>query len=85
MKQKSIQISTELFLNVYKLIYDVQEHDFLDLELVQKIDTQIKEKMEAMIRRTLYTDSKTAPTEEEREQARKKYLEEIGMNPDFIW
>jgi len=85
MKQKSIQISTELFCNVYELIYNVQEHDFLDLELVQKIDAQIKQKMEAMIRRTLYTDSKTAPTHEEREQARKKYLEEIGMNPDFIW
>lgn len=32
-----------------------------------------------------YTKSKTASTEEEREEARQDYLDAVGMHPDFRW
>ena len=33
----------------------------------------------------IYTKSKTAATEEEREKSRKEYLDLVGMHPDFRW
>ena len=33
----------------------------------------------------LYTKYKTSPNEKEREQARKKYLDKVGMHEDFRW
>ena len=38
-----------------------------------------------MIKRDLYTKYKTAPTEEERENSRKKYIEIAKINKKFIW
>ena len=39
----------------------------------------------AMVERELYTRSKTAPTEEEREKARQEYLDRRGIPEDFRW
>ena len=44
-----------------------------------------KQKYEAMLRRELYTKSKTAGTEVEREEARKAYLDKVGMHQNFRW
>ena len=38
-----------------------------------------------LVRRDLYTKYKTATTEREREEARKAYLDKIGMNRNFRW
>ena len=54
-------------------------------ELKKAITKGIDEKAEAMYRRWLYTQSKTAGTEAEREEARQKYLDEVGILPDFRW
>ena len=54
-------------------------------ELKKAITKGIDEKAEAMYRRWLYTQSKTADTEAEREKARQKYLDEVGILPDFRW
>ena len=54
-------------------------------EEIPEIKKGLEEKMEAMVRRELYTRYKTALTEEEREKARKEYLERIGMHNDFRW
>ncbi|MFR2604348.1 MAG: hypothetical protein ACLTAX_03315 [Waltera sp.] len=43
----------------------------------------MEEKLEAMVRRDLYTKYKTAPTEEEREKARQEYLKKVGMHRSF--
>lgn len=41
--------------------------------------------MNTMVERELYTKSKTAPTEEEREKARQAYLDRRGILADFRW
>ena len=54
-------------------------------EVLPEIKKGLEEKMEAMLKRELYTKYKTAPTEEEREKARREYLERVGMHRDFRW
>ena len=45
----------------------------------------MQEKLEAMVKRELYTRYKTAGTPEEREKARQEYLEKVGMPENFRW
>ena len=71
---KNIQISEELFFALLK--YHLVETE---------IKKGLEDKLEAMVRRDLYTKYKTAPTEEEREKARQEYLEKVGMHRDFRW
>ena len=76
---KNIQISEQLFFALLK--YHLLETD----EVLPAIKKGLEEKLEAMVRRELYTKYKTAPTEEEREKARQEYLEKVGMHWDFRW
>ena len=76
---KNIQISEELFLALLKY-HLVEIYDALP-----EIKKGLEDKLEAMVRRDLYTKYKTAPTEEEREKARQEYLEKVGMHRDFRW
>lgn len=50
-----------------------------------KIKSGLEEKYEAIMKRELYTKSKTAKTQAEREEARKAYLDKVGMHRDFRW
>ena len=50
-----------------------------------EIKKGLEQKYEAIIRRELYTKSKTAETEAEREEARKAYLDKVGVHPNFRW
>ena len=45
----------------------------------------LESKVDSLTHRELYSKSKTAPTEEEREAYRNKYLDAIGMQQDFRW
>ena len=54
-------------------------------DVLPEIKKGLEEKMEAMVRRDLYSKYKTAPTEEEREKARQEYLEKVGMHRSFRW
>ena len=65
---KNVQISEELFFALLK--YHLLEMD----DVLPEIKKGLEEKLEAMVRRDLYTKYKTAPTEEEREKARQEYL-----------
>ena len=69
---RSVNISVVLFFYLYDyFVYgDVSKHE--------EITFRLKEKMEKMQLRRLYTNSKEAPTEEEREAAKVEYLEMIG-------
>ena len=42
-------------------------------------------KLEAMVRHEWYAKYKTAPTPEEREAARQRYLDERGVPQSFRW
>ena len=76
---KNVQISEELFFALLK--YHLVEID----DVLPQIKKGLEEKLEAMVRRDLYTKYKTAPTEEEREKARQEYLEKVGMHRSFRW
>ena len=74
---RSVNISVVLFFYLYDyFVYgDVSRHD--------EITTRLREKMDKMQRHRLYSDSRTAATEEEREAARKEYLDLAGMPDDY--
>ena len=74
---KSVNISVVLFFYLYDyFVYgDKSKHD--------EITARLKEKMNRMQLRKLYSDSKTAETESEREAARKEYLDRVGVHEDF--
>ena len=76
---RNVQISEKLFFALLK--YHLVEMD----DVLPEIKKGLEEKLEAMIRRDLYTKYKTASTEEEREKARQEYLEKVGMHRDFRW
>jgi hypothetical protein len=76
---KMVQIPESLFIALMK--YHMLEME----ECLPEIKTGLEEKLEAMVKRELYTKSKTAETEAEREEARKKYRDKVGMHRDFRW
>lgn len=76
---KNIQISEKLFFALLK--YHLVEID----DALPEIKKGLEDKLEAMVRRDLYTKYRTAPTEEEREKARQEYLDKVGMHRDFRW
>jgi hypothetical protein len=45
----------------------------------------LEQKLDAMLRHELYAQYKTAPTEEQREQARQEYLDRRGVPESFRW
>ena len=76
---KNVQISEELFFALLK--YHLLEMD----DVLPEIKKGLEEKLEAMVRRDLYTKYKTAPTEEEREKSRQEYLDRKGIPESFRW
>lgn len=76
---KSVQISFELFraLVMYHL---VENSDYAEV-----IEKGLQDKMDAVIRRELYSKSKIAENEEEREKARIEYLDMRGVPESFRW
>lgn len=76
---KMVQIPESLFMALMK--YHMLEME----ECLPEIKSGLEGKLEAMVKRELYTKSKTAETEAEREEARKKYFDKVGMHRDFRW
>ena len=76
---KNVQIPYDLFVALveYHLGYDDEYEDEIRHGLEQKLD--------ALARHELYAKYKTAPSAEEREQARQEYLDRCGVFPDFRW
>ena len=79
MNMKSVQISYDLFVAL------VEYHLAYDDDYAEEIHQGLEQKLDAMVRHELYAKYKTAPTAEEREQARQAYLDKRGVFPDFRW
>ena len=78
---KNVQISETLFVDLCKeFLFDIP-----DPERKLRIRKELQEKLDALMRRQLYTESKTAPTPAEREQARQQYLDAVGVPESFRW
>lgn len=76
---KNVQISKELFVKLIKY------HHFEMYEFEDEIKNDLEKKLNSIVMREHYTTYKTAPTEQEREEARKKYLNERGVPESFRW
>lgn len=76
---KNVQISEELFVAIMR--YFILEQ----VEMAPRIKQGLEKKLDAMVMRELYTKYKTSPTEEEKERARKEYLDRRGVPESFRW
>ena len=76
---KNVQISEELFIVIMR--YFMLEQ----VELLPQIKQGLEKKLDAMVMRELYTKYETALTEEEKEKARKEYLDRRGVPESFRW
>lgn len=76
---KNVQISQELFTQLLRF------HLIGDESCGKNIKQSLEQKLDRMVLRDLYGKSKTAPTEGEREQARKEYLDRRGVPDSFRW
>lgn len=76
---KMVQIPDSLFVALVKF------HVLGIEDCLPEIKKGLEQKLDAMMRRELYTKSKTAKTEAEREEARQAYLDKVGMYRDFRW
>lgn len=76
---KNVQIPHDLFVALVK--YHLMEND----DCIDKIRQGLEKKLDSLVLHDLYEKSKTAPTEEEREKARQKYLDRRGVRDSFRW
>lgn len=76
---KSVQIPYELFVDL--VLYHLNDdEDFQD-----DIRQGLSQKLDAMLNRQFYSQYKTAPTEEQRGQARQEYLDRRGVPQSYRW
>lgn len=78
-EMKNVQISQELFLALVKYFL-LEQEGFLP-----EIQNGLEQKLDALVMRELYTKYKVALTEEEKEKARKEYLDRRGVPESFRW
>lgn len=76
---KSVQIPYELFVDL--VLYHLNDED----DFQDDIRQGLSQKLDAMLNRQLYSQYKTAPTEEQREQARQEYLDRRGVPQSYRW
>lgn len=75
---KSVQIPYDLFIDL--AMYHLRGEDDFEEEIRQGLE----QKLDAMLNRQLYSRYKTAPNEEEREQARQEYLDRRGVPQSYL-
>lgn len=78
-RMKNVQISQELFMQLLRF------HLVEDESCEWEIKRELEKKLDRMVLRDLFGKSKTAPTQEEREQAKKEYLDRRGVPESFRW
>ena len=84
---RNIQITEELFVNLirYHFSDEIGYDDEEIFELAREIKSGLQKKLDKISMRSCYTKYKTAETEQEREKARKQYLDERGVPENFRW
>ena len=79
MSERKIQIPEKVFYELVKF------HLLGETDAEEEIKTHLKKKLDALAEHQLYTRSKKAASQNEREQARKEYLERRGISATFRW
>ena len=71
------------------ILYSDSDYEMNDVRMqdIRILDgtTDAEKKLDAMAKRQIYSQYKTAPTEKEREKARQEYLDKVGISPSFRW
>ena len=80
-KKEDASIQVVLFTAYADIDLAVRGEDDYEEEIRQGLE----QKLDAMLNRQLYFRYKTAPTEEEREQARQEYLDRRGVPQSYRW
>lgn len=83
--QKNVQMPYKFMIDVYRLILNLEDYNLHeeDKSIAKDLEKQIEAKIDRMVMHDLYSKSKTALTDEERESARKEYLSQLGMSKDW--
>lgn len=80
MPEKNIQIPMELLVKLIR--YFLLEPTTEDADAIK---AGLEKKLQAMMKRELYTQSFTAATPAEQDAARQKYLDTVGIPPSYRW
>ena len=75
----NVQISQELFMQLLRF------HLMEDESCEKEIKKELEKKLDKMVMRDLYGKFKTAPTEEDRERAKKENLDRRGLPESNRW
>lgn len=78
---KQVQIPQELFLDLVRYFC----LDDTSTERYKAILSGLEAKIDKLARHEAYSASKTAENASERESARQKYLDLVGIHKDFRW
>ena len=81
----NIQIPESLFYDILRYYLIASKGAEVPEELDKRVFNGLSDKVQKIADRELYTLYKTAPTEEEREKARQKYLDSKGIPESFRW
>lgn len=81
----NVQIPETLFNDIIRYYVIITKGGEVPEELDERVYNGLLDKIQKMADRELYTIYKTAPTEEEREKARQKYLDSKGIPESFRW
>lgn len=76
---RNVQVPYELFVALLRY------HLMSDGDYTDEICKGLEQKLDSLVRHELYAKYKTAPTAEERETARKEYLDRKGVLDSFRW
>ncbi len=85
MRDKSIQIPELMYKQMCAYILTDAPADPERAQLQAQIQQAVFDKIDRQIAHDLYSKSKTAPTEAEKERARQAYLDAVGIPKDFRW
>ena len=81
----NIQIPESLFYDIIRYYLIASKGEAIPEEIDKRVFNGLSDKVQKIADREIYTIYKTAPTEEEREKARKKYLDSKGIPESFRW
>jgi hypothetical protein len=80
-KPRNVQIPLETFVALCKVhLMGVDDQNTLE-----GIKTALEGKLDALVRHDTYSTYKTADSPQEREAARQRYLDSVGVPQDFRW
>ena len=81
----NIQIRQELFIDLLWYFGDLDESEEEKKQRFNRCRKALEEKFDKVLARQYYTQYKTDTTEEQREEARQKYLDHKGIQKKFRW